>query len=174
MYFSSEQSAWQFEERGHLTGTVQVIVENCLVWVRILVGGACEKSDFNRCRINVQFDLPLFLIIVFNHSILYIFSMGYEPATEINWIWNGSRQLHTITTIATTTTRGTTASNGATLQTCTPTVLTGSSVAVNASDSLMLLNSVCSCWDVRDFSRLNTAWGCQPQLQYNTIKQNTI
>jgi len=33
---SVEQSAWQFEERGHLTGTVQAIVENCLVWARIL------------------------------------------------------------------------------------------------------------------------------------------
>ena len=30
--------------------------------------------------------LPLSFLIVFNHSILYIFSMGYEPATEINWI----------------------------------------------------------------------------------------
>ena len=53
---SVEQSAWQSDERGHLTGTVQAIVENCLVWARILVGGACEKSDFNRRRVNVQFD----------------------------------------------------------------------------------------------------------------------
>jgi len=54
-----EQSTWQFEERGHLTGTAQAIVENCLVWARILVGGACEKSDFNRRRINVQFEFEL-------------------------------------------------------------------------------------------------------------------
>jgi len=57
---SVEQFAWQSEERGHLTGTVQAVVKNCLVWARILVGGACEKSDFNRHRINVPFDLIWF------------------------------------------------------------------------------------------------------------------
>ena len=30
-----------------------------LIWARILVGGACEKSDFNRRRINAQFDFDL-------------------------------------------------------------------------------------------------------------------
>ena len=59
---SVEQSAWQFEERRHLTETVQAIAENCLVWARILVGGTCEKSDFNRRRINVQFDWLIFII----------------------------------------------------------------------------------------------------------------
>jgi len=30
--------------------------------------------------------VSLFLLIVFNYCVLYILSMSYEPATELNWI----------------------------------------------------------------------------------------
>jgi len=70
-----EQSAWQFEERGHLTGTIQAIVENCLVWARKLVGGACEKSDFNRRRINVQFDL-IWVDYLWSSAFVHLIELG--------------------------------------------------------------------------------------------------
>ena len=80
---SVEQFAWQSEELGHLTRTVQAIVKNCLVWARILVGGACEKSDFNRRRINVQFDWLIDNSTVIHNSC--VTKLLPITLTDLNW-----------------------------------------------------------------------------------------
>jgi len=61
---------------------------NNLLVCAMLHSDTCLQSSlferWHKLLVATYILVPLFFLIVFSHSILYIFPMGYEPATEIN------------------------------------------------------------------------------------------
>ena len=57
---------------------------NNLLVCAILHSDICLQSSLRDGISCYMYFSSSFFLIVFNHSLLYIFYMGYEPATEIN------------------------------------------------------------------------------------------